>query len=130
MTLEWHEGTHPWQAHDGYPVHQHSENGVMTIAPDNPSLPFEPGEAYGYPEDHRYLILTAPREEPTRRSYALRQTRTRETLFHLVETAPDGTQQVILYLLPQGRAADVLEAVRRAYENGGQDALAEQETSP
>lgn len=30
--LKAHPGTHAWEEHDGYPRHQHSVNGVLTIA--------------------------------------------------------------------------------------------------
>lgn len=40
LKLEWHKGKHVWEAHDGYPRHQHSINGVLTIAPDDPSPHF------------------------------------------------------------------------------------------
>lgn len=33
--LRWHKGTHTWSMHDGYPRHQHSVNGVLTIAPND-----------------------------------------------------------------------------------------------
>lgn len=36
--LEVHPGKHRWLAHDGYPRHQHSENGVLTICPHRTTL--------------------------------------------------------------------------------------------
>jgi hypothetical protein len=49
--LEWHKGRHPWSEHDGYPRHQHSVNGALTIAPGDTRLHFK-GSAFdqpGYP---------------------------------------------------------------------------------
>jgi hypothetical protein len=31
--LTWHAGRHKWDEHDGYPRHQHSINGALTIDP-------------------------------------------------------------------------------------------------
>lgn len=45
--LSWHDGRHTWEEHDGYPRHQHSVNGQLTIAPNDPSLHF----AWGPPFD-------------------------------------------------------------------------------
>jgi hypothetical protein len=39
--LAWHKGKHPWQEHDGYPRHQHSVNGALTIAPGDTKLHFQ-----------------------------------------------------------------------------------------
>lgn len=33
---KWHEGEHYWDAHDGYPSHQHSINGLLTIQGGDP----------------------------------------------------------------------------------------------
>lgn len=41
--LAWHRGKHPWEAHDGYPRHQHSLNGALTIRPDDTQLHFAHG---------------------------------------------------------------------------------------
>lgn len=32
----WHKGRHSWEEHDGFPRHQHSINGVLTIDPRDP----------------------------------------------------------------------------------------------
>lgn len=45
--LPWHEGTHAWEEHDGYPRHQHSLNGCLTIAPDDGQLHFAHGPGFG-----------------------------------------------------------------------------------
>jgi DNA-directed RNA polymerase specialized sigma24 family protein len=37
-SLEWHEGTHGWQEHDGFRRHAHSLNGVLTIDQHGPAL--------------------------------------------------------------------------------------------
>ena len=44
--LEWHKGTHVWEEHDGYPRHQHSINGVLTIAPNDTGLHFAGGKPF------------------------------------------------------------------------------------
>jgi hypothetical protein len=41
--LEWHEGTHPWETHDGLPRHQHSLNGALTISPHSSQVHFKGG---------------------------------------------------------------------------------------
>lgn len=41
--LKWHEGKHGWLAHDGYPRHQHSINGQLTISPHSTQLHFKGG---------------------------------------------------------------------------------------
>lgn len=41
--LEWHEGSHGWWTHDGWPRHQHSLNGALTIAPGDTQLHFRGG---------------------------------------------------------------------------------------
>lgn len=33
MAVEWHKGTHAWSAHDKFPRHAHSMNGLLTIDP-------------------------------------------------------------------------------------------------
>jgi hypothetical protein len=38
VPLAWHRGRHAWAEHDGYPRHQHSGNGVLTIALDDTRL--------------------------------------------------------------------------------------------
>jgi hypothetical protein len=40
LKLEWHKGRHRWEEHDGYPRHQHSINGVLTIAPNDTAVHF------------------------------------------------------------------------------------------
>jgi hypothetical protein len=45
-SLAWHEGTHAWKQHDGYPRHQHSVNGVLTIAPGDTRLHFSHGPEF------------------------------------------------------------------------------------
>ena len=41
--LSWHEGRHGWVEHDGYPRHQHSVNGALTISPHSTQLHFAGG---------------------------------------------------------------------------------------
>lgn len=52
--LAWHKGTHMWDSHDGYPRHQHSVNGALTIAPDDNSVHFEGGKPFGKPKPDEY----------------------------------------------------------------------------
>lgn len=40
VPLAWHAGRHAWESHDGYPRHQHSLNGALTIAPGSTQLHF------------------------------------------------------------------------------------------
>lgn len=47
--LEWHPGSHPWDEHDGFPRHQHSINGALTIDPHDTSLHFAGGKPFGPP---------------------------------------------------------------------------------
>lgn len=44
--LEWHKGDHVWQEHDGYPRHQHSINGALTIAPNDTGVHFAGGPPF------------------------------------------------------------------------------------
>lgn len=44
--LAWHAGRHKWQQHDGYPRHQHSINGQLTIDP-HASHPHFEGSTFG-----------------------------------------------------------------------------------
>lgn len=43
LPLEWHEGTHAWETHDGFPRHQHSLNGALTISPHSSQVHFKGG---------------------------------------------------------------------------------------
>ena len=45
-SLEWHKGRHGWQEHDSYPRHQHSLNGVLTIAPGDTQAHFAHGPEF------------------------------------------------------------------------------------
>ena len=44
--LEWHAGGHAWDAHGGYPRHQHSLNGALTIAPGDTEVHFAHGPGF------------------------------------------------------------------------------------
>jgi hypothetical protein len=44
--LEWHKGRHAWEQHDGYPRHQHSINGVLTIVPNDTRPHFAHGPEF------------------------------------------------------------------------------------
>ena len=44
--LAWHAGRHKWKTHDGYPRHQHSINGQLTIDPHDPHPHFA-GSTFG-----------------------------------------------------------------------------------
>jgi hypothetical protein len=44
--LVWHKGRHRWGEHDGYPRHQHSINGLLTIAPHDTRVHFQGGLAF------------------------------------------------------------------------------------
>lgn len=47
--LRWHEGRHGWDTHDGYPRHQHSLNGVLTIRPGDTHVHFAWGPGFDPP---------------------------------------------------------------------------------
>ena len=53
LALEWHDGTHPWGKHDGFPRHQHSLNGVLTIAPNDTQPHFAHGPGFAPAAEHR-----------------------------------------------------------------------------
>lgn len=44
--LAWHAGRHKWKQHDGYPRHQHSINGQLTIDPHD-TRPHFKGSTFG-----------------------------------------------------------------------------------
>jgi hypothetical protein len=44
--LIWHKGRHVWSEHDGFPRHQHSINGALTIDPHDTSPHFRGGAAF------------------------------------------------------------------------------------
>lgn len=44
--LIWHVGKHGWWTHDGFPRHQHSMNGVLTIAPGDTAVHFKGGTPF------------------------------------------------------------------------------------
>ena len=48
--LHWHKGRHAWAAHGGYPRHQHSLNGCLTIAPGDTRVHFAHGPGFGPPD--------------------------------------------------------------------------------
>lgn len=75
--LEWHKGKHAWSEHDGYPRHQHSINGALTIAPGDTSLHFsgssfdgngvrlEPRKVLAeYPEAYRQWFCLVRHDSP------------------------------------------------------------------
>jgi hypothetical protein len=59
--LQWHKGRHGWQVHDGYPRHQHSKNGALTIVSDDSRVHFQGGAEFTSPnaKAHARLAVVA-----------------------------------------------------------------------
>jgi len=55
--LAWHRGLHVWEEHDGYPRHQHSINGALTIAPNDKTPHFQHGPPF---ENKKAHAMTTP----------------------------------------------------------------------
>jgi hypothetical protein len=63
--LEWHEGRHPWDEHDGYRRHQHSLNGALTIDPKDTRAHFSSGPGFDNPGPGRQDDPALPDRDKT-----------------------------------------------------------------
>jgi hypothetical protein len=84
--LEWHQGDHPWAEHSGWPRHQHSLNGALTIAPGDTRVHFAGGLPFASVAD--WTPGDSVRETPRAADHPLQAAREPEPSARLAARTP------------------------------------------